>query len=653
MKKNSHYNIYFADFETLTQDSKDFKLLNHTDVFLTYIESLNNDKGQMHYNLNDFMKFILNLNESSLIYFHNLSFDGDFIIKWLIKNFDGEFFNPLLGKPKRLKYFEIFNQGNKIYSIHIKNIKYIKGKKKKINIVFKCTYNLFNTSIESLGKSIGKNKKDEFEELKAAGICENLKDFYDLGGFNMDEKIRFYFEKYIKKDVKIAKQTFINFENELYNNHELIYSKKYNRNCLNIRNELTIGRIVYKLSFNSIYNNYDKYLLKKYRISSEEYDRAKKFYYGGFTQFNDKYHNKWLSNLNIVCLDINSSYPYQMTKLLPVGALYDKINPEWKEHLEYFELDIEEAIIKPNFENFPCLKNWTNLNNERYVKILFNFKCYYAKQEFEFLQKIYDFKIKTKKVYYAEAAYPLKPLIDILYKYKETATLKGDAGKKQTYKIMLNSLYGTQCMRKKYNSIWYVYKNDYENLKQKWLKNKNLTIEINEKEYSIEGFKNDPIYNSKFYGVYVSPIKDKKAYPNILIGAQITSYARLQLWEAIYNIGIENWYYSDTDSIFVKNLHNLSNIIEFDKSKLGAWSKEDFEFNNGKILGAKRYIFTSNENNKVKFGFSGVDVDVNKFDFKRLFNDKETLYNSQIVVKRDEFGTYFDFRDYNLKVGSQ
>lgn len=646
-------NIYYADFETLTKESQDFINLGHTDVFLIYLKT--NEQGYYFNNLDEFFNFLLYENsKSAYIYFHNLSFDGDFIIKYLIRKHPRYFKNSIdinkQNKRNLANYFYVFNSGNKIYYIEYFRTIYINGKKKKIKLIFKCSYNILSGSIESLGKSLGHNKKQEETELINKGLIQNTKEFYNLGSFNMQPEIDHYFKKYIKKDVEIAQLSLDNFINEIINNYKLIYSKRFDKNCINPHKCFTIATIVYKLSLNNIYNNFGYEYFKKYKIKGTNYEFYKNWYYGGFTQFNEQYHNKWIKNKKIKCFDINSSYPFQMTKLLPVGELYETINPKWDNYIEWYELDVEYAEIKNKYYNFVILKNWKKETADRYVRTQYNFKCYYTKQEYDFINKIYDFKIKTKKVYYSEAFYILKDFVNTLYQYKEHYANIGDEAKKYTYKIMLNSLYGVQCKRDKFNTILYVDKETHEKMKEKNKNIENYVIMINEREYKVNGFKNEKIFNSEYYGVYLLPLKEKKKTNNILIGAAITSYARLQIWELIYKVGIENWYYTDTDSVFINDVENINDLIEIDKSKLGAWDLE-CELEGGKILGAKRYYFLKANNKGVKFGFSGVDIEPETFEWEQLFNEDIVLSDMQQVVKRDDYGIYFDFRDYHIKKG--
>ena len=60
-------------------------------------------------------------------------------------------------------------------------------------------------------------------------------------------------------------------------------------------------------------------------ISNEEYNLSKLSYFGGFTSYNkDLLTYKTKPNEVIYYYDINSSYPYEMTKKLPYGLLLDE-----------------------------------------------------------------------------------------------------------------------------------------------------------------------------------------------------------------------------------------------------------------------------------------------------------------------------------------
>lgn len=76
----------------------------------------------------------------------------------------------------------------------------------------------------------------------------------------------------------------------------------------------------------------------------------------------------------------------------------------------------------------------------------------------------------------------------------------------------------------------------------------------------------------------------------------VTSYGRLHLWNAIiYAVGVENFLYCDTDSIYFRRnveevINNMNSIGEYiDKATLGCWDLET-RFDAFKGLGQKKYM---------------------------------------------------------------
>lgn len=78
--------ILVADFETATTKTKYFKDNNDTCIYLWNIQELDNDDtNALGTSIESFFEFLEFTNESATIYFHNLSFDGNFIYKYLMK----------------------------------------------------------------------------------------------------------------------------------------------------------------------------------------------------------------------------------------------------------------------------------------------------------------------------------------------------------------------------------------------------------------------------------------------------------------------------------------------------------------------------------------------------------------------------------------
>lgn len=650
-KIHDNVEIFFADFECLTKNSEDYKRIGHTDVYLWYVKNMDNTFEKMGYDLDSFIKWTNENGKSKLIYFHNLSYDGNFIIKWYLRN-----------KPEQFSYFghelktsnrwEFFANGNKIYSIDVKNKKwkYDENKqkiKKKWTIYYRCTYNLLSSSIASLGKGFDIDKHDE---------TTNIPNFYDLGGFNMDDKIKNIYEKYIKRDVEIARLSYLNFkkviEEELAS---FCFSKKFNKTNVTLKNTLTVGSLGYKMTKNYIYNEFGKKFLSGYSIKKDDYIFAKNWFYGGWTQFNPDVQNKIL-DVNGCVVDINSSYPTQMTKLLPYGNLTLE-KPKSKYYLEYYQVEIESAMIKPEYQNLLILKKWNDDGLGRYVRYMDKGTLYYCKDEWEIIQKVYDIEIKKITIWYAKADYLLKDFMQGIYNFKTTTKAQGHIAESNSYKILMNAIYGKQCTRMQFDSIFYTTPKNKEVLLELAETGELLEIEDEKgklRSYEIVGDSRKRIDKLGLVALRVREVaSDRRKFTNILIGAQITSYARVQLWEAILKVGNKYFLYSDTDSIiFNKPKKEIEKILPCDKYKLGFWDVEA-EISKGKILGAKRYAFVNKEGNKLKFGFAGIK------------NDKITLENWDQIVQsdieiqdgvfkrcEDDFGIYFDYAPYKSKLGT-
>lgn len=637
-------NIYFADFETLTFDSDDYKKLGHTDVYMWCILKDENDY-YIGYSLDDFFNCITHyLSPYNIIYFHNLSFDGNFIIKWLFRN-NFRFIKD--GKVnKNQKCFTIFNKGKSIYKIEV-NWKFHSS---RVRVIFQCSLKILSSSIKQLGKQFGYNKMEASEELIEMGIIKDDEEFYRLGGFSMNDIFREKMEKYIVQDCVIAKKS-IDVFIENIRKSGLLYSKKFKGDAFNIYKKMTAGAISYHLSKNYIYEN-ERHLYSKYFITAEDYRLAHKWFVGGYTQFNPSYHNELLGNINGIVLDINSSYPFSMTKLLPVGALYKKRNPLWKYHLEFYEIKVKDAWIKDEYWDFVILKNWKTemiKMGDRYVRELQNFTCYYTKQEWDFISQIYNFNIKKINIYYSEADYILKGFVETLYNYKSNSKT---AGEKLTWKIMLNALFGKQATRLEFEKELVVNKEIFD----KYELGDEITIGEEKRYISRKGNENFFFQKELFSMGSMLVENNKQKCSNILIAVFITSYSRLMLWEAIKKVGVENWLYCDTDSIFIKNWtdKSIKKFLDLDSNKLGCWDLES-KIKSGKILGAKRYGFLT-ENGKVKLAFSGLnkefdDVDWTEKYIDALLCDDNELENAQLRKVEDEYGYYLEWKSLIIKKG--
>lgn len=578
--------IFFCDLETTTIDTDYFKRYNDTCLNVGYIENWNNANGFYFTKFNDLFNYFWNYSKSCYVYFHNLSFDGDFILKWLAKS---NYKCVNYEQVERNHEFGFLRQLNKIYGIDV----CLNGKNKNlIKISFRCSLNILSSSIEALGKSVGIEKYENIE---------NVDTFYNVEPKqNVNDYPKQYLD-YLKRDVQIAKKATQMFDNELMN---FLKIKKIH---LRWYNKYTIGSIAYQLQKN--YIRKFRNVKRGFKCSNETYQLASNYYFGGFCEFNPNVQNQVVHCPNGLGLDINSAHPNSMTKMLPYGELinFKDAQPDTR-HLVFLELKIKLATAK--YDNVPCLINWNKINKvdnslNRYVLQLSNFKCFYLEQEFETLKKFYNFyDVKVINKYWIKAGEFLKTYTNDLYQFKQMHSKNNQKALANTYKILLNSSYGKHATRQIYNEF-YICKNkqEYDRLLKlgSFLKNDKKFV-VNEC--------NDLIKLPNIYILKITPeLDDSKVFYHKLIAATITAYTRIKILNTILLLDPENFLYTDTDSIYLKDYDMEKVKPLLDDYKLGYWKIEK-TFNKFIVAGAKCYVYfdnTEQEPKNVGMTYSGIN----------------------------------------------
>lgn len=420
-----------------------------------------------------------------------------------------------------------------------------------------------------------------------------------------------------------------------------------------------------------IRNNSDKFRLavKRLTLTAESYVAGKKAFQGGFTHANSKYTGDTLSQVG--SYDFTSSYPYVMISEKFPMSTPQLINIKNKQHLQQ-ALNLKCCIFQITFYDIYSIANENFISFSRCENIVDaitdNGRIFSAKEltttiteiDYKIIVETYKFsKIKIGYFYVCDKKYlPLQFVNDILKLYKDKTELKGVEGKEVEYltsKGMLNSCYGmcvTDIVRDEFlynneNNSWYV-----------------QTPNIEEK---IEDYNNDyGRFLFYFWGVYV------------------TAYARYNLISTILKLG-NDYVYSDTDSIKFLNVEKNNPIfesynqavieklkkvaternIDFDlfqpktikgKSKLiGIF---DFEgvYKKFKTLGAKRYLYTDN-NNEYHITIAGVNKKtgvkmINSFEdfkFNMIFTEEYCGKLTHTYIDEEISGVVKDFNGVNAE----
>lgn len=355
--------------------------------------------------------------------------------------------------------------------------------------------------------------------------------------------------------------------------------------------------------------------------SRQEYDMLKSGFTGGFTHANAIYVGETIKD-PMTCWDLASSYPAVMcSRYFPMSRAKFVGQPTDEQFQEYlrskcclFKLTLYDVTCKFDYDGYISEARCTDcidpiINNGRLMSCD---KCTLVVTELDFhiISQVYRFapNFKVESLYIYDRGYLPKDLIlAILHLYGNKTSLKDIEEKIIEYMVsknMINSSYGmivTDIIRPEViygDGNW-----DHDDP---------------------DAFKQLNSYNSQFNRFLFYPW-----------GVWVTAHARHNLWEAIFEFG-EDYVYADTDSIKGLNgekhakffedynrrqLNALCKMCLFysiplskvqPKTKkgkvktLGIWEQEE-GYCMFKTLGAKRYAFEHIEHHDFNMVVAGVN----------------------------------------------
>ena len=390
---------FTADFETATWKK------DETWVWAWGLCDIENpEKVEVGNTIESFFERIKKEN-NPYIYFHNLKFDGEFIIYYLLKN-DFEWVET---NEKRDNTFStLISDMGLFYQIEV----YFKVDKKKTKkVTFIDSLKIINQSVESMPKTfkIPENKLTlDYNKPREKGYILQPEE-----------------EAYIKNDVIIpAKALRYLFDMGLT-------KMTAGSNALSeYKNILTINR------FRSMY-----------KTLSYEVDRdIRRSYKGGFTYCNPAFKGKETGEGEV--LDVNSLYPSVMyEKILPFGEPFffegeyqeDKVYPLYIQRLTC-SFKIKEGkipTIQIKHSRFVDNEYLTDSGIEPVALTLTNIDLKLFLEQYDVWDLHYESGWKFKGMRGLFTHY-----IDKWIEVKNEATKTGNKGMRQVAKILLNSLYG-------------------------------------------------------------------------------------------------------------------------------------------------------------------------------------------------------------------
>lgn len=654
---------YAADFETLTPNTEFFARNLDTRVILFNVQTIFNDNVDYTGNtIEEFLEFCFRDNVSKTIFFHNLSFDGTFVVPALIKMG----FNPDIAYRKKNRRLEIFQQGAKIYYIRafLDTTKMINGRRKrvKMSVIFRDSLVLMPTSIKALGKAVKIEKFQGTEDQEA--------NFYDWEPEDLDlnredglsERAK-AFVNYCKRDVAILRESLKAYFNMLTSLDDVrLYNLVNADNPWKPHHYLTIGATAIGL-INNIYmqrfrakTGFDEF---RHEISFETYQRVAPTYRGGITQFNPVFQGEPRElAFGGFGLDITSSYPFQMTDWLPFGDVLDEIDPSIP-HQTFLNVRIRNLKIRPEFRSLVVWPNKQNAERGRFLEEAEEWQGSFVKEEFDLLAEIYTFEVVAMEEFFMKTAPFLKEGIEQLYSLKDKFTRENNPAFRLISKLLLNSIYGKFAQKTAFNS--YIFSVEE--------KERGENVELDKRFDKTEGVMKSingivQLESRSFgWGHYrcfvVSPLEHKEHFSNKATGSVITAKARVKLikmmkdvieWGRDNNIrerfGIEPadlWLYSDTDSVFVQAVPGLLEWIKeqgWINEELGGWTMEK-EFKYFGVHAAKRYACLDVDGNPVKTGLAGVKLSYEQAKMLDMNWDEETtmLASASLAPERLPSGT--------------
>ena len=342
--------------------------------------------------------------QNPYIYFHNLKFDGEFILYYLMKNG----FEYVESREKRNNTFStLISDMGLFYQIEV----YFEVGKKTKKVTFIDSLKIINQSVESMPETfkIEENKLEiDYNAPREVGhILTSVE------------------EAYIKNDVVIvAKALKYLFDMGLT-------KMTAGSNALSEYKEITrLNR------FRSLYKPLS------YEIDKD----IRRAYRGGFTYLNPLYKNKSVGEGEV--LDVNSLYPSVMYKeMLPFGEPFfyvgeykeDKVYPLYIQRLTCsFKLkEGKIPTIQIKHSRFVDNEYLTDSGIEPVALTLTSVDLKLFLEQYDVWDLHYEsgWKFKSMRGLFTD-------YIDKWIKVKNEATISGNKGIRQVAKIMLNSLYG-------------------------------------------------------------------------------------------------------------------------------------------------------------------------------------------------------------------
>lgn len=403
-----------ADFETTTD-------INDCRVWAWGVCEIGNINYFQYGNSIDGFMDYLQL-ENNTVYFHNLKFDGEFILYWLFQN--GYKFVKTKKELDTKCFTTLISDKGQFYSLEITFEK--KGRKLKKAVIYD-SLKILPFSIEDIAKGFNL----PISKLKIDYTAKR-----EIGHVLTDEEI-----SYLRNDVDIDARAL-----------NILFEQGLNKMTQGSNALFDYKRIVGKKNFE-----------RWYPIPAYDYD-IRQSYKGGFTYLNPKYKEKDIKDG--IVLDVNSLYPSVMYyNKLPYGEgiffegeyqhdeLYDLYVQMFTCQFELKKDHIPTIQIKGTLQFVPT-EYLTSSGEDEVTLCLTNVDLMLFKEQYDIYNIEYHSGWKFKST-----TGLFKEYIDKWMKVKIESTINGNKAMRTLAKLMLNALYGKFALNPNVRSKYPTYVN--------------------------------------------------------------------------------------------------------------------------------------------------------------------------------------------------
>lgn len=467
-------------------------------------------------NIDSFIDTLADSIDYTHIYFHNLSFDGNFIIKNLLKrNYKQKL---KIGKYDRY-VFEIFGDLNKMIKLRIRFLEH--------EVSIQCSYVKFNASVSTLSEMCQHHRHKltnlvvDYTHLVYSNsllyycIVDNciVNEYYDIFMSNIPG----YLQDRLSYS-GIAKKEFEEMvaEEDIKNNN--VYIRKYANGKTKAMSKT----------------------LANLKLSNRDYDHLMNLSMvrGGLTTYNEAYRRKIVTT-GVICYDVNSLYPHIFSQYTCDGRIiYDRqylrvgVN-----YWEFYEISLSRFKIKPQYQGIEILKiKGVVLDEGDYTECPIVFGM--LKEEWDLTIQLFDDVSYATNSFWIKKSQLAKGYVAKYNKQKEFGAQKyletGDPYYKflkDNGKLMSNGCVGKYAQRDHDSIIWTGTMKELEKITKKPIKSY-----ITKKDGFVDNF-----FEVEFK-------EDRKTHGYLPINILVTSLGRCYILRVI--LALTNRYFisADTDS---------------------------------------------------------------------------------------------------------